>query len=84
LRLSTFARGIASTAGMIFTIDPISCPAYPTTDDVEFTTSGGTSLRYDFTSGQFIQHWKTPAQQGCYSVTMTYSGQTISANFQTK
>jgi hypothetical protein len=70
-----------------FEVTPIACPnGNPTTDDVEFTTTGGTSLRYDFTEGQFIQNWKTPKKPGkCYEVTMfTTDGSSISAKFQLK
>ena len=68
-------------------VDPIVCPGAPVhSDDIEFTTTGGTSLRYDFTAGQFIQNWKTPKKAGaCYTVTMfTTGGSAISANFQLK
>ena len=58
----------------------------PSTDDVELTTTGGTSLRYDTTGGQFIQNWQTPKTAGaCYMVTMTtQDGSTISAHFKLK
>ena len=55
-------------------------------DDIELVATGGTSLRYDTTGGQFIQNWQTPKKAGsCYSVIMTTDdGSPISANFQLK
>jgi hypothetical protein len=54
--------------------------------EVEFTTTGGTSLRYDSTGGQFIQNWQTLKKPGtCYVVTMTtQDGSTLVANFKLK
>jgi hypothetical protein len=54
---------------------------------LEFTTTGGTSLRYDTTAHQFIQNWQTPKAAGkCYMARMTaQDGSTISnAFFKTK
>ncbi len=48
-----------------------SCDATATLATVEETNAGSTSLRYDSTSGQFIQNWKTPTTAGCYKVTVT-------------
>ncbi len=55
-------------------------------DAIEVVSTGGTSLRYDTTGGQFIQNWKTPTGAGnCYSATMTADdGSIISALFKTK
>jgi hypothetical protein len=55
-------------------------------DEIEVTSTGGTSLRYDTTGGQFIQNWKTPTGAAkCYVVTMTTDdGSSISAQFKTK
>ena len=56
------------------------------TDDIELYSTGGTTLRYDTTGGQFIQNWQVPRGAGiCYKVTMTaIDGGTITAYFKTK
>jgi hypothetical protein len=53
---------------------------------IDYTATGGTSLRYDLTAGQFIFNWQTPKLPGtCYIVTMqTQDGSKISANFKLK
>ena len=67
-----------------FTVKGVACPSTgAVTDDIELVTTGGTSLRYDSTGGQFIQNWQTPKKPGaCYNVTMTTDdGSKISAFF---
>ncbi len=56
------------------------------TDDVELTTTGSTSLRYDTTAGQFVYNWQTPKTAGnCYNVTLTtQDGSKLTALFRTK
>jgi hypothetical protein len=51
----------------------ISCTTgVPTEDAIETVATGGTSLRYDTTGGQFIYNWKTPTGAGtCYNVTIS-------------
>ena len=54
-------------------------------DAVDVLSSGGTSLRYDSTAGQFIQNWKTPTTVGCYrAIITTQDGSMIEAFFQLK
>ena len=61
----------------------ISCTSGATEDTIELLATGGTSLRYDSTGGQFIYNWKTPTGAGCYTVTMTaQDGSTITAYFK--
>jgi hypothetical protein len=68
-----------------FTISGISCPATAAQDEVEITTTGGTSLRYDATAGQFIQNYQTSKTLGCYRATMTtQDGSTLIALFRTR
>jgi len=70
-----------------FTVKGVACPTGGyVADDIELVATGGTSLRYDTTGGQFIQNWQTPKKAGsCYSVTMTTDdGSSIKANFQLK
>ncbi|HEY3530170.1 MAG TPA: PxKF domain-containing protein [Nocardioides sp.] len=82
---STEKTDISAVSG--FSAKPVTCPnGTPTTDAIEFTLTGGTSLRYDSTAGQFVQNWATPKKPGaCYVTTMTArDGSTISANFMLK
>jgi len=69
-----------------FLTQKINCDGTLPSDLVEVTTTGGTSLRYDATGGQFIQNWKTPTGAGtCYKTTMTADdGSAISALFKIK
>jgi hypothetical protein len=56
-------------------------------DAVEFTTTGGTSLRYDATAHQWIQNWKTPTvnSETCYRAWVTFAdGSTLEAFFKLK
>jgi hypothetical protein len=52
------------------------------TDALETTATGGTSLSYN---GQFIYHWTTPSQPGCYELFVTLAdGGVHTANFNLK
>ncbi|QIX25390.1 hypothetical protein ncot_01385 [Nocardioides sp. JQ2195] len=65
----------------------VSCTSGISTEDsIEIVSTGGTSLRYDATGGQFIQNWKTPTGAGsCYTATVTtLDGSSISARFKIK
>jgi hypothetical protein len=76
-----------ATLGATFTVKGVACPgAGAATDDVELTTTGGTTFRYDASGGQFIQNWQTPKKTGaCYEViTTTADGSSLSALFKLK
>ncbi|MHB1260415.1 MAG: PxKF domain-containing protein [Thermoplasmatota archaeon] len=67
-----------------FTTQAVVCTPM-LSDPIQFTTTGGTSLRYDATAGQFIQNWKTPTTKGCVRTTVTLAdGSQLSALFQLK
>jgi hypothetical protein len=67
-----------------FTLLNVSCDN-SSTDSVDFTTTGNTSLRYDSTAMQFIQNWKTPAMAGCYRTKVLFiDGSAIYAWFKLK
>jgi hypothetical protein len=71
---------------MSFSMAKMTCSLLSPTDDIETTSTGSTSLRYDTTGGQFIYNWKTPTGAGtCYQLTMKAAdGSTIRANFKLK
>ena len=57
------------------------------TDEIELTATGGTSLRYDTTGGQFIYNWQTPKGPvgSCYAVTISaQDGSSKTAYFKLK
>lgn len=64
----------------------VTCDAGATVDTIELLATGGTSLRYDSTGGQFIYNWKTPTKPGaCYKVTISsIDGSSKSALFKLK
>ncbi len=69
-----------------FSATQIACSASASTDPVEITNTGSTSLRYDATAAQFIQNWATPkTANACYRVSIvTLDGSSLTAVFQTK
>jgi hypothetical protein len=64
----------------------INCTGGLVEDAIEEFASGGTSLRYDTSGGQFIFNWQSPKGAGqCFEITMTSSdGNWIKATFKTK
>jgi hypothetical protein len=75
---------ITSTSGITFDVVQVNCSTNAPLDEIEMTSTGGTSLRYD--GGQFIQNWKTPTGAGkCYLVTVySQDGSSKSALFKMK
>ena len=55
-------------------------------DSIEVTATGGTALRFDAASDQFVYNWQTPKTPGaCYTVTVELAdGSQVSADFQMK
>ncbi len=67
----------------------INCASGATEAVIEQTATGGTSLRYDSSAGQFIYNWQTPKGPvgSCYQVTVSPvsgSGDAIIAYFKLK
>jgi hypothetical protein len=75
------------TSIALFKTAAISCSTQSgLADEIEIESTGGTSLRYDPSGGQFIQNWQTPRTSGvCYRATMTtLDGSSLTAYFRTK
>ncbi|HVE47701.1 MAG TPA: Ig-like domain-containing protein [Acidimicrobiales bacterium] len=62
--------------------------AYSATDDIEVYSTGGTTLRYDSTGGQFIQNWQVPKVPAntCFRVVLSLADgvSSTTAFFKTK
>ena len=73
-----------TTSGLAFSVFSISCSSSAAEDQVDFTTTGNTSLRW--AGDAFIQNWKTPTTPGCYLVRMTTvaDGLSLTALFKVK
>jgi hypothetical protein len=89
LKFEVFAGAtelMSTDAVYSFVQTKIACDTSATVDEIEITSTGGTSLRYDTTGGQFVQNWQTPKQPGlCYQVTMTTDdGSSLKALFRLK
>lgn len=69
-----------------FSAKKVSCTTGSSEDTIEVTSTGGTSFRYDTTSGQFVYNWQTPKNTGsCYDTTFTaQDGSTLTAHFKLK
>ena len=87
LKFEVFAGSteLTDTAIVSTLVKQVTCNA-TSEDTIEVLATGGTSLRYDSTSGQFIFNWQTPKLPGkCYSVTLTtQDGSSITALFKLK
>lgn len=88
LKFEVFVNGTekTDTSGLQFSVGLTPCSG-GVEDAVDFVVTGGTSLRYDTASGQFVQNWKTPRSPGtCYTVRMTTAddGQSLGATFKLK
>ena len=88
LKFNVFAGTVEQTStGAVkgFHTTKVVCESGAIEETVDITTTGGTSLRYDATAGQFVQNWQTPKTAGCYRAIMTtLDGSTIVANFKTR
>lgn len=80
--------GFVSSLAVVSKVGQVqfTCTASAPTDDVEATSTGGTSLRYDTTANQYIYNWQSPKGAGnCYKVTVHLTdGSSKSALFKTK
>jgi hypothetical protein len=89
LKFEVFAGSTELTTTNVivsFQQERYTCESAGSEEPVEITTTGGTSLRYDSTAGQFVQNWQTPKQAGsCYrAIVKMQDGSSISANFKLK
>jgi hypothetical protein len=90
LKFEVFAGGVELTDTSVvksLTYTRVALSNSVATDEIELVATGGTVLRYDTTTGQFIYNWSTKGLTvgQCYRVTVTLQdGSTIVAYFKMK
>lgn len=75
------ATDLSAVASVVY--KPTSCAAFATdaAGGTAAESTGGSSLRYDWSAAQYVFNWKTPATPGCYSLFVTTdTAQTIRAH----
>jgi hypothetical protein len=81
LRFSVFVDGVeqTSTEGIAVAVSSIGCQDGEPIEEIEPSSPGSTALKY--VGGFFRLNWKSPAQPGCYEVTVSTGASEISAYF---
>jgi hypothetical protein len=84
LKFEVFAGAteLTSASSVALSTSTVACDPQAPQDEIELTSTGPTSLRYE--DGQFVYDWKTPKSAGtCYRVTATtVDGSSIAALFR--
>jgi hypothetical protein len=76
-----------TTDGISFALVGVDCESFVELGETELTVPGATTLRYAGGvggGGAFLLNWKTPQQPGCYQLTMSVEGGSLSAVFDLK
>ena len=76
-----FVTSLGAVAGISIKATPCNSFTTDPTNSLETSATGGTSLRYDTTTNQYVYNWSTPGK-GCYTLFVNLaSGQSYVAYF---
>jgi hypothetical protein len=81
-----FVDGVQKTTtdGIAFALVGVDCESFEELGETELMLTGATTLRYAGGlggGGAFLLNWKTPREAGCYQLTMSVEGGSLSAVF---